>query len=490
MTYRPEFAFWSDADDITEHVVAFEFDHGVNILNTKTEPDRAETGGSMLLENFDGYWTVARLDALGVIEKRWKTEVLARATVFEHEFDKNNGLVRVDLQSAGAAALANEVSIAASAELTPAEVITASGVAITPESAFAPSVKMDQGGSFMGTAEEFADAMAIFTDGFVYENHLGELRLLEKDDSRGANLHINVANFDMEEESAVSYLRRRWRRDAQNILTLGITLERVEFDRDVGTTVGSLTGFTWNYLGHNQFRVFFSPYLGLTEEEQMRFRFYEEGFSGLTLRKQGASSDTNHAVFVNAQNPIYLYFNISGDAGTTQAEQRAWLRAAVIKRNFEVFSLLLPTVFDEHPQRLMAGATVEHGLAPDMPWAISEDSVEVVQSRLEDLAENVPRVTKIVFPMVQETEARFRQLVEHRIGSISDMFITEDDLSIHGIMANLFIRWRWEVGRYNSVEMHFLQLRSPATEYRLVRLSEDNPIFRTDADNPLYRGIA
>ena len=78
MTYRPEFAFWSDADDITEHVVAFEFDHGVNILNTKTEPDRAETGGSMLLENFDGYWTVARLDALGVIEKRWKTEVLAR----------------------------------------------------------------------------------------------------------------------------------------------------------------------------------------------------------------------------------------------------------------------------------------------------------------------------------------------------------------------------------------------------------------------------
>ena len=32
----------------------------------------------MLLENFDGYWTVARLDALGVIEKRWKTEVLAR----------------------------------------------------------------------------------------------------------------------------------------------------------------------------------------------------------------------------------------------------------------------------------------------------------------------------------------------------------------------------------------------------------------------------
>ena len=264
----------------------------------------------------------------------------------------------------------------------------------------------------------------------------------------------------------------------------------MEFDRDVGTTVGSLTGFTWNYLGHNQFRVFFSPYLGLTEEEQMRFRFYEEGFSGLTLRKQGASSDTNHAVFVNAQNPIYLYFNISGDAGTTQAEQRAWLRAAVIKRNFEVFSLLLPTVFDEHPQRLMAGATVEHGLAPDMPWAISEDSVEVVQSRLEDLAENVPRVTKIVFPMVQETEARFRQLVEHRIGSISDMFITEDDLSIHGIMANLFIRWRWEVGRYNSVEMHFLQLRSPATEYRLVRLSEDNPIFRTDADNPLYRGIA
>ena len=35
MTYRPEFAFWSDADDITEHVVAFEFDHGVNILTRK-----------------------------------------------------------------------------------------------------------------------------------------------------------------------------------------------------------------------------------------------------------------------------------------------------------------------------------------------------------------------------------------------------------------------------------------------------------------------
>ena len=146
--------------------------------------------------------------------------------MFEHEFDKNNGLVRVDLQSAGAAALANEVSIAASAELTPAEVITASGVAITPESAFAPSVKRTRAAASWERLREFADAMAIFTDGFVYENHLGELRLLEKDDSRGANLHINVANFDMEEESAVSYLRRRWRRDAQNILTLGITLER------------------------------------------------------------------------------------------------------------------------------------------------------------------------------------------------------------------------------------------------------------------------
>ena len=32
--------------------------------------------------------------------------------------------------------------------------------------------------------------------------------------------------------------------------------------------------------GTQPIRVFFSPYLGLTEEEQMRFRFYEEGFSG------------------------------------------------------------------------------------------------------------------------------------------------------------------------------------------------------------------
>ena len=77
----------------------------------------------------------------------------------------------------------------------------------------------------MERLREFADAMAIFTDGFVYENHLGELRLLEKT-ILAARTCYQRGEFRYGRGERGQYLRRRWRRDAQNILTLGITLER------------------------------------------------------------------------------------------------------------------------------------------------------------------------------------------------------------------------------------------------------------------------
>ena len=228
----------------------------------------------MLLENFDGYWTPALLDGLGVLEMRWGTELLARAAVLEHEFDKQNGLVAVTLQSAGEDALKNEVDITATAEVTAADVIAASGVTVTPEAPLGTDVKMDQGGTFRGDAEEFADGLAVFLDGYVYENHLGELRALEKSDSRQASLHINPANFDIEEASAVSFLRRRWRRDAQNIETLGITLIAEPFRRDDQEVISMLGSFRYSVIGSNRFRVYFKPYSHLTEDQQARFRFY------------------------------------------------------------------------------------------------------------------------------------------------------------------------------------------------------------------------
>ena len=113
---------------------------------------------------------------------------------------------------------------------------------------------MDQGTVYQSTKTNFLDDLEVAADGFVYEDHLGGLRFMGWDDSRGASLIINPNSFYIERDTAESIERHGWRRDAQAFKTLDITYLPDGGSFDQGMRLSSL-GYWESFPGVNGVRI-------------------------------------------------------------------------------------------------------------------------------------------------------------------------------------------------------------------------------------------
>ena len=492
MSYRPDIRIYNDAEDITDDVLAFSFGHGVDILNSKTGYNRLDSGGEMLLENWNDGWDAARLDSLGVIELRHATDVLCRCRSLEYEFDRRDAQVRVTLQTAQPAQYIGQLVInagsvpgAGGSSLTLAQVVAASGVTITPEVGFSGELNMDQGTIYEASRLQFLNDVAVAGDGFVYEDHLGNLRYMRWDDSRPSTLQITPGDFYIDNDTAVSHLRRFWRRDAQKVKTL-----QVDYLDDGGTfdTGQRLTDCGYRQDVSGTLSIFHLTPLrevgGLTYTQDVdTFAYHSHFDASISLENVPPPFTGSHPAWgfnvtlvqLNPDDPreILVYVRRTGNVSWTPND--LWLNGA-----YRVDSKMWPPAFTENEFILLArddGQVVLGELDP-MPWPVDDAALPVLTARLRDRATMVPQVTKLCFSFNQQTQDKFNSLARHRIGSVAAVDLDVEGLPVDGLMANLYVRWKYEAGRYSCVEMHFLKLEERPT----------HGVFIGDTDHPVFIG--
>ena len=510
MSYRPEITFLEDTNDISDYVLAFDGSHGVNIYGVKTGYNRIELGGTMILDNVDDYWTAARLAGLGAIKMMHKTDLLMQAGILDYDYQPRDKTVRCTLGTVNGLQYFGSIELnggnipgQAGMGFSIAEIVGASGLTITPEEPWATGLNMDQGTVYQSTKTNFLGDLEVAADGFVYEDHLGGLRFLGWDDSRGASLIINPNSFYIERDTAESIERHGWRRDAQAFKTLDITYLPDGGSFDQGMTLSSL-GYWESFPGVNGVRILHMQPLreigGLTYTHPVdRFAFHNRIDATIDVSRRPPPftgtippyEATIGTPYINPENPQEVLVRVQlGPQGTDSWDTKfsnLWLRS-----NYIIDSSMYPESFTETERRI---TTRDDGLSalgerPAMPWPVDDVMLATISDRVLDWSTRTPRVTRLCFSLVQQTEDKFNSLVGHRIGSIAEMLVTVDGLPVSGFAANLHIRWRYDRGRYSCVEMDFLELRDLPSEYRLYRLTEDNPLFRIDDQSPLYREVS
>ena len=492
MSYRPDIRIYNDAEDITDDVLAFSFGHGVDIINSKTGYQRVAAGGEMLLENWNDGWDAARLDSLGVIELRHNADVLCRCRSLEYDFDRRDAQVRVTLQTAQPAQYVGQVLInagsvpgAGGSSLTLGQVVAASGLTITSEAGFGSELNMDQGTVYDASREQFLSDVAVAGGGFVYEDHLGGLRFMALDDARPSTLQITPDEFYIDNDTAVSHLRRYWRRDAQQVRTLQVDLLDDGGTFDSGVAIAGCGYFAVQNSQHVY--VHFTPLRevgGLTYTQPVdRFAYHSDFDSVVNLTYSGTLPPGRGIAvsvppYINPNDPREILFRMSLTGGGDTPS--GWWRSVHLGAHYRIDSKMYPAEFTENEYLLLAnddGQVVLGELDP-LPWPVDDAALPVLTARLLERATMIPQVTKLCFSFNQQTQDKFNSLVGHRIGSVAAVDLDVEGLPVDGLMANLYVRWKYEAGRYSCVEMHFLKLEERPT----------HGVFLGDEQHPVYIG--
>ena len=510
MSYRPEITFLEGSNDISDYVLSFDAAHGVNIFGFKRESNRVQLGGTMILDNADDYWTPARIAGLGVIKMMHKTDLLMQALVFDYDYQPRDQTVRCELRSAqlgqyqGSLELnAGNVPAQAGMGFTLAEIVEASGLTITPEQPWATGLNMDQGSVYQSSKIDFLDDLEVAADGFVYEDHEGALRFMGWDDARGSSLVLNSNSHYIERDTAESIVRFGWRRDAQSFKTLDIDFIDDGGTFDEGMRLQDL-GYWEEFPGVDFVRVLHMQPLreigGLTYDRPVSsFAFHSSIGSSVNVSRRPPPFTGGFPPYeiivgsprINPENPeevlLRIQVGLQGSQSFHTRFRNLWLMS-----DYRIDSKMYPDAFTETERRITTrdDGTSLLGERPAMPWPVDDGLIPTIGERVLGWSTRTPRVTRLCFSLIQQTEDKFNSLVRHRIGSVAEMLLTVDGLPVAGFGANLHIRWRYDRGRYSCVEMDFLELRELPNEYRLYRLSLDNPLFRIDDEGPLYREVS
>ena len=432
MSYRPEIIFLEGSNDISDYVLAFDGSHGVNIYGFKDRFNRIDLGGTMILDNADDYWTPARIAGLGVIKMMHKTDLLMQARVFDYDYQPRDQTVKCTLGTAQLAQYqgsielnAGNVPAQAGMGFTIEEIVQASGLTITPEESWPTGLNMDQGSVYQSSKINFLDDLQVAADGFVYEDHEGGLRFMGWDDARGSSLVLNSNSHYIERDTAESIVRFGWRRDAQKFKTLEITYIEDGGTFDAGNRLGSL-GY-WEESSNDYGRTLHMQPLreiaGLTYDQPVNtFAFHHDFGSSVSVSRRpppytGSIPPYNVSIGtprINPENPAEILVSVfvgqQGDEGIDTRFNNLWLFSS-----YRIDSSMYPDSFTETDRRATTrdDALSVLGERPAMPWPVDDAMIPTIRDRVLAWSTRAPRVTRLCFSLIQQTEDKFNSLVRH-----------------------------------------------------------------------------
>ena len=492
MTYVSTWAFDADGADITPDVESARFFHG-NQLRSARNPARLIRGrGRMLLENGDGYWTEARLDALDTLKFINDGIEVVVCKVTEAKLIPRRRLARLTLRAQHHESYDRNVGFNTITTASLATVLAATGLDLTPRTAW-PTWQVDEGERYCeGTFKAVRD-FADFADAFAMEDFDGSyVAVVPETEMRTPGLTIDDSSHWIHIDRREFIRQREWLRDAQLATTLNSTIASVD------VTVPGLPS-RWSNIGQI---VDKGP-----DDVDREVRFDTISLGGLENRRADFVSldlpSTNDFEIVSATgvNAWSERWAREWEASPSGVRIRANLRSGfsgsdisdhniAFEDDFTItlrfFSQPEAIRFQENAYYATDGDTSVLGFLPTMPFLVAETSQFLFQSKLERWANFVPEVTRLSFLTDQETEARWHEIRDLRLGDAVNLNLMDDGLMLASSSWPMYKEWRYHARLDSSCEIHFLSYGGISSE-QVYFETEEQPVYFETEDQPVER---
>ena len=464
------------AGDLTGSVLGIVQWYGGNAFTNKRGYNRVPPGGTLMLDNRNDLFTDDALGALTTIELRHGSTVLCRSAVSEYEYTQQRRAINITLrtplaQSQTEIVNASTGSTISNMPFTIEELITATGVTITPETSW-HSYRVGGGSLISSDLARFYSDLGIFADAYIYEDRFGNFRALNVDtDDRDAVLEIAPSHYQFEADSISSHLRSGWRRDAQQI-----TYNDSVFHQDDHTFRHGNSLPSFRHVDDGRYRThYLSSFRGswnaLSPPQEAESLFSHYVWTGAPNFRRPANSGNfveTRSVYINPSNPKEVVLTLEIPLGQSNT---SWTNLQ-FQGDWYIGTVFFPVDFTVNTIDITArqDGMIEFGRLPPLPWPVAEDDIPLVQAKVEEKSEGSPRVTKLVFPINQRTLTQFSELAALECGSVVNLRVNTRGLQLSGRNAVMFKRWNFTPRRYSSLEMHFLELETLA--HRRIRRNQ------------------
>ena len=449
MAYLPTPEFLGDGADISEYVTGFRYSYGMNVFGNPNGRSRILPAGQLALNNDTGYWTEARLSALDNVVGLADSHYMGDCAVKSYRIDHYNRLVQVRLQSLNAKAYEDPIVFDTPTNYSEADVLTATGVTVTNLTDWG-GWEVGAGFEYNGKLSKFLNDFGIWSDSYLIEGARGAfVAVVPSTENRSPSFLLHTPEYLAIARFAGNHYRSGWRRDAQEIqyIDSSLDVQRVTFPD--GGTLSSYWSQGSGYLqsrGTGKYRAYFdlSAIFSLdqpTSDIVFITRHSLPGISDASGVK--LSTAVGDGPWVTAIN-----FNVSpGDD----------VQAVAFEGNWDIDIYYNPTNPITHATETVSDdESVTFGLLPPMAFPIPATLAEQVGTKLSRYADNIPQVTRLVFPLRQPNQARFDALAGLTPGDVVDIDISDGILNIGTRNHVLFMSWNYQSRARPTLEIHFV----------------------------------
>ena len=491
MSWTPVLQVLAGTTDITDYVSSLDFAFGAGILRNRDSWRQYKSGGSMTLLNRNGYWSDASLAALDAITVNIDSALAFKCRAGEYTSNAARRTAQVRLDGFNAALYDNQMEMDTSATTSEADLAAFSSFTVTPYPAFF-GYKADAGEHWVGREYDYLKALADFAGGIAFEDRNGDVGIyVFESDTRVGSFILSPASHVYELRGMERRLHDSWRRDAQRATTLNTTL------KSYTATIPADTD--WDEIGyyiHDRGKGRYELYVDLIDlagqsSKRDDFVYFDQDVvnedwpSGFDVK--GSANDLDWASDVDGKpGAIRFRVNVDNEASATAADFE-FTEDFDIAVYFYVLSGDAKYVETTYINDTDMDGVSTLGYLPDMPFLLDETSQTLMDDKLIAWSSKTPRVTRMVFPVRQRTQAAWQQLQNMTLGSPVQIFSGVSGAAFNEIGTPLYRRYRFARGRGQTptCEIHFLCYRDASADFELAWEAADQKIFWEAADQQI-----